>query len=280
MPLPPPEADRLTPRDFKRIAAFIEETVGIRMPPAKKNMVEGRLRRRVRAIGLSSLQDYCAKLFDGGWLADEAVHLIDALTTNKTEFFREPEHFQYLRGQCLPALAGAERPLKLWSAASSIGAEAYSLAMVLDDFGRARRGFRFGVMATDVCTEVLAKARQAVYPMEMAASIPPEYLRRYALKARDPRQDRFRIRPELRQAVSFGRLNLMEEDYPVDDDIDVIFCRNILIYFDKPRQAAVLGRLCRHLRPGGYLFVGHSETLVGTTLPVEQVATTVYRKVG
>ncbi|MDR3437991.1 protein-glutamate O-methyltransferase CheR [Telmatospirillum sp.] len=278
------DGDRLTHHNFQQLATFIEETAGIRMPPVKKTMVEGRLRRRVRSLGLNSLEDYCAYLFRDGWIHDEAVHLIDAITTNKTDFFREPEHFHLLIDQIVPELLsrrdrpGLDKPLKVWSAASSIGAEPYTLAMVLDDFGRLKTGFRFSILATDICTEVLVQARHAVYPADMAAPIPLEFQRRYLMRGRGSLQGSVRVRPEIRQTVAFGRLNLMDEDYPVNGPYDVIFCRNILIYFDKATQEAVLRRLCRHLRPEGYLFVGHSETVTGLDLPLRALGSAVYRK--
>ncbi|HSV28378.1 MAG TPA: CheR family methyltransferase [Candidatus Omnitrophota bacterium] len=277
-----PAADSLSPRDFSRLAEFIQGYSGIRMPPVKKTMVEGRLRRRVRALGLSSLSEYCSRLFEEGWLESEFVNLINVVTTNKTDFFREPEHFRLLAERVLPewvaAGRGLDTPLKVWSAASSTGAEPYTLAMVLDDCARRNRGFRFKILATDISTDVLDKARHAVYPHEMIAPVPPEWQRRYFLRSRDTTQSIVRIVPQLRQSVHFGRLNLMDESYPVETGLDVVFCRNILIYFDKPTQQGVLQRLCDHLRPGGLLFVSHTETVTGMDLPIRQVAASVFAR--
>lgn len=279
-----PLSDRLSLQDFRRLATFIEGYSGIRMPPTKKTMVEGRLRRRARALGLDSLDDYCRRLFDGGWLEREAVDLIDAVTTNKTEFFREEGHFQFLVDEALPRLmaasprAGLDHPLKLWSAACSTGAEPYSLAMVLDDFAGSAPGFRFSILGTDISTDVLDKAVTAIYPEEMMEPVPRPFRGRYVLRSRDRLQRSVRMAPLLRAMVRFGRLNLMDERYPVDEDMDVIFCRNILIYFDKPTQEAVVGRLCRHLRPGGYLVLGHTESIAGFLLPLMPVATSVFMR--
>lgn len=277
-------ADHLTPSDFGRLAAFIEDVSGIRMPPSKKTMVEGRLRRRAWALGLDCLDDYCRGLFDEGWLEAEAVHLIDAVTTNKTEFFREDAHFR-LFGQLLsdpPAGRrrgpGFDRPVKVWSAACSTGAEPYTLAMILDTIRQQRRGFDFTILATDICTEVLARARAGVFPAEMARPVPEDMRRRYFLRARDPRAGTVRLGPEIRQSVHFGRLNLMDSSYPVGSDIDFLFCRNVLIYFDKARQKAVLERLCNHLSPGGYLFISHTETIAGMNLPLRQIAVSVFER--
>jgi chemotaxis protein methyltransferase CheR len=275
--------DRLSRRDFARLAQFIQDYSGIKMPPNKITMVEGRLRRRVRATGLDNVTEYCRYLFDRGGLEKEAVHLIDAVTTNKTEFFREPEHFRVLAGTVLPELVAARRvdsrnPVKLWSAACSTGAEPYTLAMVVAEFGRAVPGFRASILATDICTEVLEAALLGIYPETMIAPVPVEMRRRYVLKAKNASRAVVRIVPELRALAHFARLNLMDSAYPVDRDMDVIFCRNILIYFDKPTQEAVLNRLCTHLRPGGHLFLGHSESLAGLQLPLRPAGNTVFRR--
>ena len=222
-------------------------------------------------------------LFERDGLRTEAVHLIDAVTTNKTDFFREPEHFRILVQKVLPTLladrhAGGQAQVKLWSAACSTGAEAYTLAMVLADWREQRRGLRFSILGTDLSTEVLNVAQRAVYPEAMVAVVPPEVRHRYLLRSRDRGRQLVRIVPELRAWAKFARLNLMDPDYPVDRDFDVIFCRNVLIYFDKPTQHAVLQRLCQHLRPGGFLFLGHSESLAGMDLPLRSVANTVLRR--
>ncbi|MEW5726307.1 MAG: CheR family methyltransferase, partial [Pseudomonadota bacterium] len=161
---------QLAQRDFQRFAAFIHSTAGIKMPPSKRTMVEGRLRRRVRALGLDSFEDYARFVFDDGGLEGEAVAIIDALTTNKTEFFREPDHFRHLTEAVLPAHRG-ERPLKVWSSACSNGAEPYTLAMVLAEHARMVSGFRAQVVATDICTEVLEKAALAIYPESAIAPV-------------------------------------------------------------------------------------------------------------
>jgi chemotaxis protein methyltransferase CheR len=275
--------DRLTRRDFQRLAEFIEGYSGIRMPPNKVTLVEGRLRRRVRALGMPSLARYCRHVFDEGGLRAEAVPLIDAMTTNKTDFFREPEHFHVLAETALPRLlaerrAASETVVKFWSAASSTGAEAYTLAMVFAEFAQQRPGLRASILGTDISTEVLQVASAAIYPEPAIAPVPMELRRRYLLRSRDAARGLVRIVAPLRRMAQFGRLNLMAEQYPVDKDFDVIFCRNILIYFEPPVQHAVLLRLCKHLRRGGFLFLGHTESLAGFQLPLQSVASTVFRR--
>ncbi|HVJ42472.1 MAG TPA: CheR family methyltransferase [Dongiaceae bacterium] len=271
----------LVRRDYERLSRFIQGYSGIKMPPNKITMLEGRLRRRLRATGHASFADYCRYLFEDNGLDQEAVHLIDAVTTNKTEFFREPDHFRLLRQQVLPALLDGRRgnaPLKFWSAAASTGAEAYTIAMVLLEARETWPQLRSSILATDICTEVLESAILGIYPESMAAPIPGELRRRYVMQAKDRRSGTIRLVPELRTQVHFARLNLMDDNYPVEKDQDVIFCRNILIYFDKETQLAVLSRLCDHLRPGGYLFMGHSETLAGFNLPLKLVGPTVFQR--
>ncbi len=276
--------DHLSGKDFQRLASFIHDYSGIKVPPTKKTMVEGRLRRRVRARGLADLNEYCHHLFVDDGLRDEAVHLIDAITTNKTEFFREADHFRFLVEEALPTLLaerppGNEKSVKLWSTASSIGAEPYTLAMVLADFAQAAAGFRFSIVATDISTKVLETALLGIYPEDMIAPVPMDMRRRYMLRAKDASRRVVRMSPQIRRLVRFGRVNLMETPYAVDRDLAIIFCRNMLIYFDKQTQQAVLKRLCAHLRPGGYLFLGHSESLAGSGLPLEPVGPTVFRHV-
>ena len=278
--------DHLKDRHFAAIAKLVEENAGIKLPQTKRTMVEGRLRKRVRALGLGSLGDYGEFLFDQGGLETEFVHLIDCVSTNKTDFFREPSHFDFLCRTAVPALRrlrGA-RParLKIWSAACSIGAEAYTIAMLMQELAGAARGssgeLSFSILGTDISTQVLAAARTAIYPASFVSPVPPELQQRYLMRARDPARSLVRIAPELRRKVRFEHLNLMDESYPFDRDIDVIFCRNVLIYFDPPTQFMVVSRLASHLRPGGYLILGHSESMAGTGVAgLGSVAPTIYR---
>jgi chemotaxis protein methyltransferase CheR len=275
----PPSSDQLSSKNFKRLAELIQNYSGIKMPSNKRTMLEGRLRRRMRATQIPTLNDYCTYLFDDDGLENEIVHLIDAVTTNKTEFFREPAHFQFLRASALPAIAkSGRREIKAWSAACSTGAEPYTLAMVLEDYRRTHRNQDYSILCTDLCTQVLNQAVAGVFSEQMIDPVEVELRRRYVMRAKDSRRGLVRIVPELRSKLAFARLNLMDDHYPVDGDMDLIFCRNILIYFDKPTQSKVLRQLCSHLRPGGYLFLGHSESIVGIDLPVSQIANTVFQR--
>jgi chemotaxis protein methyltransferase CheR len=281
---PDDEDDHLSPHDYQRLSNLIGNNVGIKLPPAKRLMVEGRLRKRVRALHLASFEAYCQRLFRDGGLDAEMPYLINAVTTNKTDFFRESEHFDFLEERIVPALLAERRPgpspvLKVWSAASSNGAEAYTIAMVLADLAAARGDFRFAVLGTDISTSVLAQAQRAVYPAEMITPVPQAKQARYVMfpRKQSPRPE-VRIVPELRRLVRFNRLNLMDHSYPFDHDVDVIFLRNVLIYFDKRDQEAVISRLVDHLRPNGYLILGHSESMIGTSLTMRPVAPAVFQK--
>ncbi|CAH2601893.1 Chemotaxis protein methyltransferase [Rhodovastum atsumiense] len=264
---PLPAEDLLSDQQFRQLATLVEDHAGIRLPPAKKTMVEGRLRRRVRAHGLASINAYFDTFVHAGMPDDEFVHLIDAMTTNKTDFFREPDHFTFLQNEAVPHLL-ARRPgkmLKIWSSASSTGAEPYTIAMVMSELRlRMHNALQFSILGTDISTDALRQAALAIYPEDMMEPVPPPMLRRYVMHARDPERRTVRIVPELRRIVRYQRLNLMDASYAVDRDQDIIFCRNVLIYFDRPTQQAVIGRLCEHLRPGGYLILGHSEAAVGS----------------
>lgn len=283
MPHSHPGGPRLSDREFEHLAGLIESKAGIRMPPGKRTMLEGRLRRRLRERGMKSFTEYCRFLFEDGGLGEEVGDLIDVVTTNKTEFFREPKHFDVLVKHALPDLMdrgiGLERPLRVWSAGSSIGAEAYTLAMVLAEWRTAHTGFAFRILGTDICGSVLKTAVKAIYPEAMAEPIPLPLRQRHLLRSADPGRQLVRIAPELRATVEFGQLNFMDTEYRLPTAQDVAFCRNVIIYFDNIVRAAVLGRICQCLTPGGYLFVGHSETISGFDLPLRQVSPTVHQRI-
>ncbi len=277
-----PIDDRLSRRNFERLASYIYDYSGIKMPINKVTMLEGRLRRRLRATDIASFDAYCDFLFEHGGLASESVHLIDSVTTNKTDFFREPRHFEYMVAEALPDLLRtfSEKRLRAWSSACSTGAEPYTMAMVLDAYlTRAAPDRDFFVLATDLSTEVLQKAQKGIYATELVQPVPPELKSRYVMRPANRHRDEIRISPGLRSRIGFARLNLMDASYPVGDLMHIIFCRNVMIYFDKPTQQRVLSRLCSCLAPGGYLFIGHSETVAGYDLPLRQVANTIFKRI-
>jgi len=272
--------DRLNRRNFEALSRYIYDYSGIKMPESKITMLEGRLRRRLRATGIGSLDDYCEFLFKKDGMAAESTYLIDAVTTNKTDFFREPKHFEFMQQSGLRDMVNAgHKRLRIWSSACSTGAEPYTIAMVLQEFVESNREIDYSILATDLSTEVLQAAKRGIYQRDMVLPVPSSMLQKYVMMPRDKTRGDIRISPRLRAKVGFARLNLMDDSYPVGDAMHMIFCRNVLIYFDKPTQAKVLTRLCDCLMPGGYLFVGHSESVTGIPLPVKQVANTVFRKI-
>jgi chemotaxis protein methyltransferase CheR len=275
---------KLSPQDYARLGVFIQSTTGIQISLDKQLMVESRLRKRLHALELSGFHEYCERVLGADGDEAERIHLIDAVTTNKTDFFREPSHFTYLTREALPLLlrerdGKAARPLTLWSAASSSGEEPYTLAMVLSEFAERQQRFPWQILGTDISTRVLATAQRAVYTEEAAAAIPPALKCKYLLRSRDHTEGLVRIVPSLRQKVDFKRLNLLDPHYDIPRPIDIIFCRNVFIYFSRATQEQILGRFVEHLRPGGLVFLGHSETMNGHSASLEHVAPTIYRKV-
>jgi chemotaxis protein methyltransferase CheR len=271
----------MTDKEFKRLSDFIHSEVGIKLPSSKKVMVEARLQKRLRTLGMPGYRQYYEFLFSPKGLDEELVHLIDVITTNTTEFFREPRHFEVLTQDVLPAWRaayGPARPFRLWSAGCSTGEEPYTLSIVLSEFAQRMQGFRFAIMATDISTRVLSLAQNGVYPEERLAKMAMELKRRYFLRSKDKSRKLVRLVPELRKAIDFRRLNFMEP-FSFPEPLDTIFCRNVMIYFDRATQEQLLQKFCMQLRPGGYLFIGHSESLTGMDLPLRQHAPTVYKKI-
>lgn len=274
---------KLSGKEFRRLGEFIHAEYGIKMPPSKKTMLEARLQKRLRALGMKSFGQYCEYLFSPEGVQNELVEMVNVVTTNKTDFFREPGHYGFLVDEALPELnrkygAGTRRPLMLWSAGCSSGEEPYTLAMVLSEYAESRANFRFGLLASDISTQVLEKAKAAVYDEAKVEPVPLPLKKKYLLRSKDKERKKVRVVPELRSLVRFRRINFMESDFGMREAMDIIFCRNVIIYFDRPTQEKLLNRLSGHLVDGGYMFLGHSETLNGIDVPLSAVAPTVYRK--
>ena len=273
--------ESLSSVNFDRLRSLIYAQSGITLNSEKKTMLEIRLKRRLRSLQFSSYAEYCNYVFSPNTGDRELIHLIDAVTTNKTDFFREPDHFEYLSSKALPELDaqnGTTRKSLIWSAGCSTGEEPYTLAMVLSEYALDRPGFRFSVLATDICTEVLAKASMGVFKDEVVAPVPLNLRKKYLMRSRDPGSKVVRVVPELRAKIEFRRVNFMDADHGLSESPEIIFCRNVIIYFDRPTQIRILQKLTRQLAPGGFFFAGHSESLQNMDLPLIPVGTAVYRK--
>ena len=267
---------------FRRVSEFIMRELGIRMGPAKLPLLQSRLQRRLRVTGCDTLEEYLGRVLDAPPDDRERMEFIDAVTTNKTDFLREPQHFELLAQVALPALAGdrkASWPFRVWSAGCSFGMEAYTLAMVLNEYAETCAAFDYAILGTDVSRRVLDVAQAGIYDAAAIEPVPNAWRRKYLLRSRDPKRSQVRIAPELRVKVRFERLNFMAATYAVTDMFDAIFFRNVMIYFDKPTQEQVVRKLCDRLRPGGYFFIGHSESLSGLSVPLHGVGSAVFRRV-
>lgn len=285
MPVTTPNSskDSLSHADFERLRRLIYAESGIHLGPDKKTMLEIRLKRRLKSLEVSSMREYCERVFASDEGKREVIHLIDVVTTNKTDFFREAGHFDYLTSKALPELAarfGTSRNMLVWSAGCSTGEEPYTLAIVLSEYAQAVPGFRFRILATDISTEVLEKAQLGIFKRELVKPVPMALQRAYFMRSRDRESDLVRVVPELRALIEFKRLNLMDNDYDLPQAPEIIFCRNVIIYFDRPTQERLLQKLTSRLASGGYFFAGHSESLQGMDLPLTAVAPSAYRKVG
>lgn len=268
---------------FQSFSAFIYDKVGIQMPPAKKTMLEARLQKRLKELGLGSFEEYGEFVFSSQGRNSELVHMIDVVTTNKTDFFREPGHFSFLTDKALPAVAGMREisrfhPLRIWSAGCSSGEEPYTLSMVLSEYMADHRDFDYALLASDISTRILETARNGVYPEDRAGDISPLLKKKYLLRSKDRSRGLVRVCPELRAKIAFRRINFMDDDFGIGEKMDIIFCRNVVIYFDKPTQQRLMQKFHRQLRPGGFLFLGHSETLNGLDVDFKMVGSTVYQR--
>jgi chemotaxis protein methyltransferase CheR len=268
---------------FQKLSKLIYFQCGIKMPISKRTMLQARLQKRMRKLGIRTFSRYCDYLFSSRGMERELIHMIDVVTTNKTDFFREPKHFEFLSCRVLPELVQAQttvrKRVKIWSAGCSTGEEPYTLAMVMEDFAEQVRGLSYSILATDISTKVLEVAKTGIYESEKVESVPLNFKKKYLLRSKDRNKNLVRIVPELRSRVFFQRLNFMHKDFGVSKSLDVIFCRNVMIYFDRETQEKLLNRFCKNLSNSGYVFIGHSETLHGLDVPLTMVSPTVYRKV-
>lgn len=265
---------------FQKFSNLVYEKTGIFLKPEKKELLNARLGKRLRATGIDSFKEYY-ELVMGDASGEELIHLIDCVSTNFTSFFRENSHFEILASRVLPAFVnegrGRNKEILFWSSASSSGEEPYTMAMVVDDFLSRHPGIRYRIMATDISTRVLAQAKKGVYSEDRITKVPQSFLKKYFQKGVGRAEGYVRIKEELRRMVQYDRFNLMGE-FPWREAIDVIFCRNVMIYFNRETQQELINKFYKALTPGGYLFIGHSESISGLQHNFVQVDATAYLK--
>lgn len=264
----------ITDQEFALFQRLIYKIAGISLADSKKVLLVGRLQKRLRQYELSTFTQYY-RMLSSGEHPEELQTMVDLLTTNETYFFRESKHFDFLRDEVLPKYRGSGTPFRIWSAASSTGEEAYTMAMVLAD---ALPNSPWEVFGSDISTQVLAKARTGHYPMDRNEGIPPNCLSKYCLKGVRAQAGTFMIAAALRQRVSFEQVNLTQPIPASIGEFDVIFLRNVMIYFDMETKRKVVAHLLPRLKPGGYFIVGHSETLNGITESLRLLRPTIYQK--
>jgi len=272
----------LSDQEFARLSEFIFREYGIKLPQHKKLMLQGRLRNRLKELKLTSFSQYIDFLFSNEGQQIELIHMIDVVTTNKTDFFREPDHFDFLFNTVLSQYkqkSYSAQAFNIWSAGCSTGEEPYTMAIILNEFKALNPGFSFNILATDLSSRALEHAKIAVYQESKVDVIPLSLKKNYLLKSKNLEKKEVRIVASLRNNVSFERQNLMHVESYDKTGFDAIFCRNTLIYFDRSTQIKVVRGLVNKLKAMGYLFIGHSESLLNeSTLPLDRIAPTVYRK--
>ena len=273
----------LTDREFELLSALVASHTGIALGPSKRALLQARLGKRLEALGLSTFMDYHRLLQQQDPEGEELGRFVNAVTTNKTEFFREPHHFAYLRDQLIPSLQarvglGAKPRLRIWSAGCSSGEEPYTIAITLADALRDDHRWDLRILASDISTDVLKRAETGTYSREEVAAVPLRALRQYFLRGTGASEGLVRVRPEIRGLVAFRRINLLDDTWPIRATFDVVFCRNVLIYFDRSTQARVLERLIPFVKDGGLLILGHAEGVYGMAAGLQPAGNTVYRK--
>ncbi len=274
---------KLTTSQFNKLSDFIYTNYGIKMPPVKQIMLQSRLQKRLRALNMSSFNEYVEYVFSKNGQYEEIIHMMDVVSTNKTDFFREPVHFDFITNQLVPTFMQsnntARHLFKIWSAGSSSGEEAYTLSIVMEELKEKYPGLDYSILGTDISTKMLQAGTNAVYKQERIDAIPLNIKKKYFLKSKDRTNPTVRLIPKLRQKVMFRRLNFMDQSYTdIKETFDIIFCRNVLIYFDRETQEKVINKLCQKLKPGGFFFLGHSESITNYNVPLTQIKPTIFQR--
>ncbi|HOP64326.1 MAG TPA: protein-glutamate O-methyltransferase [Spirochaetota bacterium] len=272
----------MSDKEFSLFSSMIYSVTGIKLPPVKKLMLISRLNKRMKALEIKTYGEYYDYVCSPAGKSGEYHKMIDAVTTNKTEFFREPEHFSILRDRVLPELSSTDRfrqgnPINIWSAGCSTGEEPYTIAMVTSEYFMEERA-SVSILATDISTKVLSTAINGVYPEKIIDPIPLALKKKYVLRGKGENKGVFRMTPEIRRMINFSKLNLMDERFIFNREMDIVFCRNVIIYFDRDTQIKLFDKFYDIITPGGYLFIGSSETLHGLNDRFKPVGPTVYIK--
>lgn len=272
---------QLTLDEFKKVQLFMLENLGIKLSPIKIVMVTSRLIKRLKKTGITNFKDYLDyAMSPEGKKTGEFECMIDELTTHKTEFFREPEHFNLLMDQVLLKYKTESfNPFKIWSAGCSTGEEAYTMAIVLNEYKLVNPGFDFNIYATDISNSSVMKAVRAIYNKETISAIDQNLIKKYFLVSKDSKENKVRVVKNLREKIHFSILNMVDDYFFQNETLDVIFCRNTLIYFDDISKRKVVNKLIEKIKPGGFLFVGLSETITQYSKAISQVSPSVYVKI-
>lgn len=271
----------LSKEQFLKLSSFITKCYGFKLPEIKKTTLKCRLLKRLRVLEMDDFDEYINYLFSKEGQSNEIMYMMDEVSTNKTDFFREIDHFNQLTETILSELTASMRLtdiLKIWSAGCSSGEEAYTIAFTLEEFQEKNKTFDYKIYGTDISKRVVKKAVDAIYPEEKTAFIPEHIKRKYMLRSIDRNNPSVRIKPNLREKALFSRQNLMDTTYNVPNNLDIIFCRNVLIYFDNITQENVLRKLANKLKKDGYLFLGHSESIANMDLPLVRIKPTIFKK--
>ncbi len=276
---------RLTDKEFELFRQLIYREVGISLSDHKRELVRSRFARRLRLHGCKSFQEYYDRLMAGELGAGERVQMLNAITTNKTDFYRERVHFDFLAEEFVPALKAhaartGDRRIRIWSAGCSSGEEPYTLGITLREAVGNLLAWDIRILASDVDTDVLGRAAEGIYPLERVADIPKPILQRHFLRGTGSQCGLVQVNKEVRALVTFRRINLLEDPWPIHTCFDCVFCRNVMIYFDKPTQRRLVERFAACLKAGGYLFLGHSESLFGISDQFVFLHNTIHRKLG
>lgn len=267
----------LSDDDFYKLREIIYNEAGIKLGDVKKILMQSRLIKRLRDLKLDNFTEYYEYLINN--FEDEKINFINSITTNKTDFFRENDHFEYMKSKILPDFEKKnERELRIWSAGCSTGEEPYTIAITLSEYFNGKVAPEFLILATDIDTQVLEKAQDGSYAADHLADVDPKYLKSYFLHESNEKGDFYRVKDQLKKVIYFRRLNLLQDEYPMKKKFDIIFCRNVIIYFDRETQKKLFEKYHKYLKDDGYLLIGHSENITSITDKFTLAGRTIYRK--